>query len=95
MLQVYLINTLIFCSVLLLLALIVGAIQLIMILVDVRKMTHEIKEKFMIVTSVFDIVSLIVGGLGSAKKKFKNADSSTIVGVVAGIKKGLQVLFKT
>ncbi len=94
MIQVYLINILYFCLILLVIALVVGAIQLIMILFDVRKMTHEVKEKFLAVTSVLDIVSLIVGGLGSVKKKMRAPDSSTFVAFMSGLKKALQVLFK-
>lgn len=93
MIQVYLINTLYFCLILLIIALAVGAIQLIMILLDVRKMTHEVKEKFLAITSVLDIVSLVVGGLGSVKK-IKAPDSSTFVAFMSGLKKALQVLFK-
>lgn len=51
MLQTYLVNVLIFCAILLLIALIVGSILLILILVDVRKMTREIKDKVVAVVS--------------------------------------------
>ncbi|MCU0641529.1 MAG: hypothetical protein MUC35_05515 [Candidatus Margulisbacteria bacterium] len=61
MVQTYLINLLIFCTILLVIALVVGAVQLIMILVDVRKMTHEVKEKVMFLTgSVVGTVALAV-----------------------------------
>lgn len=60
MVQVYLVNALIFCTILLVLALVVGAIQLILILVNVRKMTRELKEKFFaLANSVFG--ALVVG----------------------------------
>lgn len=94
MMQTYLVNSLIFCAILLLIALTVGAIYFIMILMDARKMTHEIKEKFLAITSVLDIVSLVIGGLGAARKRMKNPDSSTFVAFMAGLKKALQVLFK-
>lgn len=51
MLQTYLVNVLIFCVIVLVIALIVGSIQLILILFDVRKMTREIKDKVISVTS--------------------------------------------
>jgi hypothetical protein len=63
MMQVYLVNTLIFCTILLVIALVVGAIQLIFILVDVRKMTHEVKEK------VVFLASSVVGTVAIGIKK--------------------------
>jgi hypothetical protein len=60
MMQTYLVNTLIFCTILLVIALVVGAVQLIFILVDVRKMTREVKDKVLFfANSVFG--SLAVG----------------------------------
>lgn len=57
--QVYLINVLIFCAILLVLALIVGSIQLILILFDVRKMTREIKDRVLAITgSVLSVVAV-------------------------------------
>jgi hypothetical protein len=94
MIQTYLVDALVFCSILLVIALIVGAIQLVMILVDARKMTHEVKEKFMAISSVLDIVSIILGGLGMVKKKIRVPDSSSLTAFMAGLKKALQVLFK-
>ena len=93
MVQVYLVNALIFCVILLVIALIVGAVQLTMILFDLRKMTDEVKNKFLAVASVLDIVTLVVGGLGGAKKKFKEQDGSTMVAFLGGLKKALQVFF--
>jgi hypothetical protein len=94
MFQIYLVNALIFCVILLVIALVVGAIYLIMILADVRKMTGEIKNKFLAVASVLDIVAMVIGGLGGAKKKFQSTDSSTFVAFMSGLKKALQVFFK-
>lgn len=57
--QVYLINVLIFCAILLVIALIVGSIQLILILFDVRKMTRELRDRVLAVTgSVLSAVAL-------------------------------------
>jgi len=93
MIYTYLMNTLIFCAILLLLALIVGAVQLSIIMVDVRKMTREVKNKFMAVSSVLDIVGLVIGGLASSRKKGA-PDGATVAGFAAGLKKALKVLFK-
>lgn len=97
MFQTYLINTLIFCGILLLLAITVGAVQLALIMFDVRQMEKEARKKFMAVLSVFDVVTLLLGGLGGLKKRIqKNVapDRSTFVALIAGIKKGLQVFLK-
>lgn len=91
MLQTYLINILVFCGIILLLALTVGVIQLIIILVDVRRVSKEVTDKVRAVTSVIDIFSLVLGGLGAAKKKINR---STLVAFTAGLKKALEVLFK-
>lgn len=94
--QTYLINILIFCGVILLLALTVAAVQSIIILVDVRRAAREVKLKIIAVTSLIDIVSLVLGGMDLAKgrigRKFANK-GSTIIALVAGLKKGMQVLF--
>ena len=97
MFQTYLINTLIFCVILLLLAITVGAVQLALIMFDVRQMEKEARKKFMAVLSVFDVVTLLLGGLGGLKKRIqKNVapDRSTFVALIAGIKKGLQVFLR-
>jgi len=97
MFQTYLINTLIFCVILLLLAITVGAVQMALIMFDVRQMEKEARKKFMAVLSVFDVVTLLLGGLGGLKKRIqKNVapDRSTFVALIAGIKKGLQVFLK-
>jgi len=94
MLQVYLLNALIFCAILLLLAVTVASVQIVLILIDVRKMTNEIKEKLLAITTVLDVVTLVIGGLGAAKKKFKHGDSATFVGFMAGLKRALQAFLK-
>ncbi len=93
--QVYLINILIFCGILLLLALTVAVVQIILVLLDVRRISNEIKKKVLILTSMFDIVSLLLGGMERAKKKISkklSPDKATLVAFVAGLKKSLQVL---
>jgi hypothetical protein len=97
MLQTYLINILIFCGIALLIALTVAVIQGIIILVDIRRTTKEVSKKVRLLTSAVDIVSLILGGLGGAKKSLKkklNPEKSTLVAFIAGIKKGVQILLK-
>lgn len=92
-----LINILIFAGILLLLALTVAVVQGFIILIDIRRMTKEIKEKMLVVTSVFDIVTLLLGGVEGAKKKFKKklkTNDSTLVAFLAGLKKSLRVLLK-
>ncbi|MFH1387260.1 MAG: hypothetical protein ABIH50_06315 [bacterium] len=92
MIQTYLINILLFCGILLLLSLTVAVIQGILIFIDIRKMTHEVKEKVLAVTSVLDILTAFLGGLGIMKSKLSS--ESTIIGFAAGLKKALQILFK-
>ena len=75
----------------LLLALVVAIVQGVLILIDTRKMVHQIKEKLMIITSLFDVVSLL-GKFGGRLKK-KTETKSTIIAAIAGIKKGLNVFF--
>lgn len=97
MLQTYLINALIFCAILLLVALAVGAVVGIFILVDFRRMSKEISKKVVALTSVIDIVTLFMGGLGSARGRLKKkgqSDDATLISFIAGVKKALQVLFK-
>lgn len=93
MLQYYLVNILIFCAILLLIVLIVGAIQLVLMAIDIRKMTDEVKNKVLAITSLFDIVSLVIGGLDIAKRKIPI--SHNLTAFAAGLKKALQVLFKS
>lgn len=87
-----LMNILIFCGILLLISLTVGVIQAIIILVDVRHTTKEVKKKLYALTSVFDIVSLLMGGMEGVKKR---VDENSIIAFVAGVKKGLKVLMKS
>lgn len=96
MLQTYLVNILIFCAVLLLIALIVGTLQLIIIFIDVRKTTREVTEKIRAITSLLDIVSLLIGALNLTKGKIKEKipGKSTLFALVAGLKKGLETLLK-
>lgn len=92
-----LINILIFAGVLVLLALTIAIIMGIFILNDVRRISKEVREKVLIVTSVFDIVSLLLGGVEGAKKKFKKklkSDDSTLVAFLAGLKKSIKILLK-
>lgn len=97
MLQNYLIDALILCGILLLIALTVGAVQLIIILLDFRRMANEIKEKIKVLTSFLDIVSLFMGGLEGAKKRIGKKlvpGGSTLLAFSAGLKKALQVFLK-
>ena len=93
MLQTYLVNILIFCGILLLLAITVAVIQGIIILIDVRRISKEVRKKILALTSVIDIVTLLLGGMGEAKKKLQPS-KSTLIAFIAGLKKGIQVLLK-
>ncbi|OGC11269.1 hypothetical protein A3K48_01935 [candidate division WOR-1 bacterium RIFOXYA12_FULL_52_29] len=84
-----LINVLVFSGVLLLLALTVAVIQGIMILSDVRKMSGEIREKVLAITSLLDAVTMIFGALGGSKKKWNK--NTTLAAFVGGLRKGLNV----
>jgi hypothetical protein len=93
----YLINALVFGGIILLLALSVAVVQLILILTDVRHTTKEIRKKLIAITSVLDIVGLLMGGIKGAQgriKKKMSPDSSTVIAVTSGLKKGLQILLK-
>ncbi|MFC1637656.1 hypothetical protein ACFL1W_01410 [Candidatus Margulisiibacteriota bacterium] len=97
MLQTYLINALIFAGVLLVIALVAGVIVGVFILIDFRRVSKEISKKVVALTSVVDIVSLFMGGIGGAKNRLKKkvkSDDSTMISFIAGVKKGLQVLLK-
>ncbi|OGB89135.1 hypothetical protein A2625_02300 [candidate division WOR-1 bacterium RIFCSPHIGHO2_01_FULL_53_15] len=96
MLQTYLINSLIFCAILLLIAFVVGTVQLIIILIDVRRSVREVTEKVNAISSLFDIVTILAGVAGLAKEKMssKIPGKNTLAAFAAGLKKGLGVLFK-
>lgn len=97
MLQIYLINILIFTAIILLIALIVAVVQIVLILIDARQTTKELKTKLQSVFSVIDLATMFLGGLEGAKRRLiKQAipDQSTMVAFAAGLKKGLAVLFK-
>ena len=53
--QPYLINALIFCGVILLIALTVAIVQLFLILLDVRGVTKEIRKKTKVVSDLIDV----------------------------------------
>lgn len=92
-----LINILVFCGIILLIALTVAVIQGILILLDVKRISKEVRKKLLAVTSVIDIVSLLLGGFEGAKSRFKKkltSNDSTLVAFLAGLKKSLQVLLK-
>ena len=94
--QVYLVNALIFCVIILVLVLAVAALQLVLVMIDVRRMTREVKEKFLAITSVLDIVTLLVSGLSGVKNKLGERgglSSGTVVAFAAGLKKALKILF--
>ena len=94
MLQTYLINILLFCAVLLLIVFIVGTVQLVIILIDVRKTAREVTEKVRAITSLLDIVSILFGALNMTKGKIKDKipGKSTLFALVSGLKKGLETL---
>lgn len=90
-----LVNILIFCGILLLIALVVTTVQGILILVDVRRTTKQVTKKLLALTSALDIIGLFLGGMEGAKKRIHhkfNPEKSTFVAFAAGLKKGLQVL---
>lgn len=92
-----LINVLIFCGIVLLIVLIVAAIQSILLLVDIRRTSREVKKKIYTITSVLDIVSLLLGGVDEAKRRISKKlkpSKSTLIAFAAGLKKGLNVLLK-
>ncbi|MFC1511088.1 hypothetical protein ACFL5U_01720 [Candidatus Margulisiibacteriota bacterium] len=92
-----LINLLIFCGIILLLAITVGVVQGIIVMIDVRRTTKKVTKKVEAVTSIIDIGALLLGGVDGAKKRMQNQlapSKDNIVALIGGIKRGLQVLFK-
>ncbi|MFA5839355.1 MAG: hypothetical protein WC890_01710 [Candidatus Margulisiibacteriota bacterium] len=92
-----LINILVFCGIGLLVALIVATVVVILMLLDIRRTTNEVKQKVMALASVLDVITMFLGGFGTIKKKLSGdlgSKSATIVGFAAGLKKALQVLLK-
>jgi len=91
-----LINVLVFCAILLLIALTVAVVQGVIILLDINRMVREIKKKLIALASLFDIFTILFGGFEGIKKTFKKKalnDKPTLIASIAGVKKGLQVLF--
>lgn len=79
-------------------ALIFAAVQMILILFDVRQISKESKKiikRVKALTSVFDAVTMVTGGIEEVKKRVvKEAISKTNwKAFIAGLKKGVQVLF--
>jgi len=96
-LYVVLINILVFCGIGLLIALMVATIVVILILLDLRRTTREVKQKVMAISSALDVIGMFLGGFGTIKKKLGNnlgSNSATIIGFAAGLKKAIQVLIK-
>ena len=91
--QEILFNVFIFCGILLLLAITVAVVQIVIILIDVRKLSNSIMDKINAVVSLFDIVGVLFSGLEGAKKRVGSKNTS-LVGVTAGIKRALQILFR-
>ena len=92
----YLINALVFCAILLLITFIVASVQMIIILVDVRRSVKEVTEKVRAIASLIDIATTLVGALDLAKGRMRDKlpGGTTMVAFAAGLKKGLEVLFK-
>ncbi|MBI5698896.1 hypothetical protein HZC35_01120 [Candidatus Saganbacteria bacterium] len=88
-------NIMWFSLILLLLALTGAVIQVVIILLDVRSATKDLKKKLKSLTSVLDIATMLMGGLEGIKRRaIKQAipSKATLVGFFAGVKKGMQVL---
>jgi uncharacterized protein YoxC len=96
MMNAYLINILLFCAILLLIAFIVGTVLLVLIIIDVRRTVKEVTAKVHAVTSLIDIVTMLAGAVDMAKGRLgkKLPGKSTAAAFAAGLKKGLEVLFK-
>lgn len=95
MMQTYLINILIFAGILLLIALTVAVILGIIMLIDAVKTTKQVKKKVLALTSVLDVVTLFIEGIGMTQKRVAKkfaSENSTLVAAIAGLKRGLQVL---
>ncbi len=84
-----LINALVFCIILLVIALVVAVIQSILILRETRKMTKEVSDKVLAVSSLLDIGAIFFQGITGLKRK--SGEGANLSAAIAGIKKGLQV----
>jgi len=84
-----LINALVFCIILLIIALIVAVIQSILILRETRKMTKEVSDKVLAVSSLLDVASIFFQGITGLKKR--SGEANNLSAAISGIKKGLQV----
>jgi hypothetical protein len=96
--EVYLRSGLWAVLILFVIALIFAAVQMILILFDVRQISKESKKiikRVKALTGVFDAVTMVTGGIEEVKKRVvKEAISKTNwKAFIAGLKKGVQVLF--
>lgn len=93
--EIILKNIMWFSLILLLLVLTVAVVQVVIILLDVRGATKDLKKKLKSLTSVLDLATMLFGGLEEIKRRaIKQAipSKTTLVGFFAGVKKGMQVL---
>lgn len=91
-----LINLLVFCAILLLLAITVAVVQGVIVMIEVRRTTRNVTKKIETLTSIIDIGTLLLGGVDGAARRVKQSllpGRANLTALIAGIKKGLQVLF--
>lgn len=96
MLQTLLVNILIICAILLLIAFLVGAVLLVMIILDVRRSVKKVTNRVNAAAAFFDLAAMFSGlfGLGKDKECGERSERATLKAFAAGLKKGLEVLFK-
>lgn len=75
-----------FSLIILVIALTVAVVIIVMILFDVRQVTARVKREIMAVTFISDIINLVLGAFGFARKKI-NATK-----IVKGIKNTLKIV---
>jgi hypothetical protein len=90
--QLYLINALIFCGLLLLLALAVAVVQLILILNDLRQLSKQARDRAAAFSPLFDLAALFLAG--GKQNNLIFGDNSIASALFVGLKKALQILFK-
>lgn len=58
---IYLKEILLFCSIILVVAMIVAVIQIILMLLDIRWVSHELKKRAQSITEIYDAIVLLGG----------------------------------
>ena len=91
--QEYMILLLTTAGVALMIALTIAVVQIVMMLISVRRTGNEVKKKAASILSAVDIASVVLGGITGAKKRIGKAIpyKSTVAALAGGVKKSMNV----